>query len=576
MPIFRFRSLTALVLTAMVTGLPASAQTQTQFQAQTDGDAGAYLASRVAGNSSDYRAAAQWYARALLADPRNPVLLEGLILSQVSLGEFAGAADAARQLVETGQSSPAASIALLVADAEAQDFPAILDAGARRSVGALLDGLVAAWAEVGTGKMSEALARFDEIAASPGLEAFGLYHKALALASVGDMESADEIMSGRAAGPLVMMRRGVIAHIQILSQLERPADALALVDQAFGAEPDPRSDALRARLTAGGPLPFDMVTGSAQGIGEVFFTLATALNGEADDSYTLLYSRVAAHLNPGNTDARLLSAGLLEQQRQPELAGEVYAQIAPDAPDFHIAEIGRADTLMALDRQDEAIAVLETLTQSHGGLIVVQTALGDALRRMERYDEAIVAYDAAVGLLPALTERHWSLFFARGNSNERAGNWDAAEADLRQALALNPDQPQVLNYLGYSFVDKGENLEEALGMIERAVAARPDAGYIIDSLAWAFYRLGRYDEALAPMERASVLEPVDPVVTDHLGDVYWAVGRRLEAQFQWRRALSFEPKETDAIRIRRKLEVGLDAVLAEEGAPPLDAVANGN
>ena len=143
---------------------------------------------------------------------------------------------------------------------------------------------------------------------------------------------------------------------------------------------------------------------------------------------------------------------------------------------------------------------------------------------------------------------------------------------MREALRLNPDQPQVLNYLGYSFVDRGENLDEALGMIERAVAAEPGSGYIIDSLAWAYYRLGRYADAVAPMEQASLLEPVDPIVTDHLGDVYWAVGRTREAEFQWHRALSYGPLEKDAVRIRAKLEKGLDAVLAEEGAAPIAPV----
>ena len=154
------------------------------------------------------------------------------------------------------------------------------------------------------------------------------------------------------------------------------------------------------------------------------------------------------------------------------------------------------------------------------------------------------------------------------------GEWDRAEADFRTALELNPGQPQVLNYLGYSLVEKQIKLDEALEMIEQAVAASPDSGYIVDSLGWVLYRLGRYDEAVGHMERAVELMPVDPVVNDHLGDVYWAVGRAREAQFQWMRALSFvDPEEVDGEadpdRMRRKLEVGLDVVLAEEGADPL-------
>jgi Flp pilus assembly protein TadD len=208
------------------------------------------------------------------------------------------------------------------------------------------------------------------------------------------------------------------------------------------------------------------------------------------------------------------------------------------------------------------------------GVLLIQTALGDALRREDRFAEAAAAYDAAVALVAKPEARHWGLYYSRAIAYERQQMWDKAEPDFRKALELNPDQPQVLNYLGYSLLERHERLEEALGLIERAVRAEPEAGYIVDSYAWALFRLGRYREAVEPMERASVLEPVDPVVTDHLGDVYWAVGRQMEARFQWRRALSFDPEEKDAVRIRKKLEVGLDAVLAEEGMKPLTEVAN--
>jgi Flp pilus assembly protein TadD len=145
-------------------------------------------------------------------------------------------------------------------------------------------------------------------------------------------------------------------------------------------------------------------------------------------------------------------------------------------------------------------------------------------------------------------------------------DWPAAEADYKRALALAPGEPRVLNELGYSYVDRGQNLHLALAMIQQAVTAAPDEGYIVDSLAWAYFRLGRYKDAVAPMEKASLLMPVDPIVTDHLGDVYWSVGRKREAQFQWHRALSFKPEPKDAARIQLKLDKGLDQVLQDEKA----------
>ena len=564
------RILSALAL-AVLTALPAAPV------AAQDGDAGAYLAARVAGAREDYAQAAQWYTRALASDPSNTRLMEGAIVFGLSAGNNDAAVAVARRMQQMGQAGQSAHLALLADQAKRGDYAGLLaDLDAGRSIGMLLDGLSRAWAELGNGRMSEATEAFDKLAETPGVEAFGLYHKALALASVGDFESADDILSGRAAGTLRPSRRMVIAHAEILSQLERPEAALAVLETAFPGDSDPAITALADRLRAGEVLPYTVARNATEGLAEVFFTLALALNGEAEDGYTLLYARIAHWLRPDHVEALLLAAGLLEQQDQHDLAVATYARVPPTDGGFFAAEIGRARTLQAAGQADTAIEVLRALTRSHGDLPAVHVALGDALRRLERWPEAAEAYDAAIALVGEPERRHWSLFYSRAVVNERQKLWDKAEPDFRRALELEPDQPQVLNYLGYSYIEMGINLEEALSMIERAVAAQPDSGYIIDSLAWGLFRLGRYEEAVEPMERAAVLEPVDPIVTDHLGDVYWAVGRIREAQFQWRRALSFNPEEKEATRIRRKLEVGLDAVLAEEGAKPLSEVAAGN
>ena len=562
-PLSRILTATAV---AVALGSPLAAE---------DGDAGAYLAARVAESENDFRAAAGWYGKAILSDTANARLLEGAILAELGIGDMALAIEGAKQLKKLGgEPSQLGDFALLADEAQREDYAALLaSASAGRDVGELVNALVTAWAKVGEGKMSEALAEFDELTKSKGLEAFGYFHKALALASVGDFEGADEILSGRAAGPIFVMRRGVFAHVQILSQLERNADALALLDRSFGTEPDPVVDALRLRLQAGEPLPFDTIRTARDGIAEVFFSVAAALNGEADPVYTLLHLRVAEYLRPDHADVVLLTADTLETLGQHQLAVETYATFPPDDPAYVSAEIGRAGALRSDGQVDAAVEAMQALARAHPDLFSVQFALGDMLRLEERFDEAEVAYTAAINLQTKITEEDWVLFFYRGISHEQSKDWAAAEADFRQSLTLNPDQPQVLNYLGYGLVDRGESLDEALGMIEKAVAADPEQGYIIDSLAWAYFRLGRYDDALRPMEKASVLEPVDPIVTDHLGDVYWMVGRKLEARFQWRRALSFEPTETDATRILRKLEVGLDEVMAEEAkaSPPIKA-----
>lgn len=539
-------------------------------------DSGAYLAARVAGTDNDYREAAHWYTRALVASPTDMSLMEGAIAAQIGAGNMPAAIAVAGKLKATGVNSPAAELMLIADEAKREDYVALQANPKDGRTGAmLLDGLVNAWAELGTGRMSEALAAFDEMGKTEGLKGFALFHKALALASVGDFEGAEVIMSGEAAGAIGAMRRGTVAHAQILSQLERNKDAIALLDTSFPGDTDTAIQELRARLEAGEPVPFDIVRNVTDGLAEVFFTLGLALNGEAEDGFTLQYARVAMFLRPDHAEATLLAGAMLENLKQYDLATAAYAMVPQADGGFFAAEVGRARALQGAGKLDEALAVLNDQIRTNPRQLSVALALADMLRGAERWPEASAAYDAAIALIaqPA-APGYWPVYYSRAISLERQKMWDRAESDFRKALELAPDQPQVLNYLGYSFLERGENFDEALSMIERAVAQRPDSGYIIDSLAWGYFLAGRYADAVEPMERASLLEPVDATVTDHLGDVYWAVGRKLEANFQWRRALSFNPTDELAIRIRRKLEVGLDAVLVEEGAKSLSDVKN--
>jgi len=446
---------------------------------------------------------------------------------------------------------------------------------AGQGVGALADGLITAWVELARGDVKTALEIFDGVADERGLTNFALYHKALALASVGDFEAAEAIFSGGIEnGPLQRTRRGTRAWAEVLSQLERNDDAIAMIDDAFGASPDPEILALRTQLETGQPIPFSLIKSPKDGVAEVFYSIGQALLGDTGDDYTLLYARIAQHLNPDHIDAILMSAELLESLERYDLATDTYKSVPRDHPAFTAAEMGRAESLRRADRVDAAIEVLEALQKSHPEFPMVHVAAGDLYRQNERYGDSVAAYDTALSLFDEPTDNQWFIYYARAISHERQDTWPQAEADFRKALELNPDHPQVLNYLGYSLVEKQQKLDEALDMIERAVAAQPNSGYIVDSLGWVLYRLGRYDEAIGHMERAAELMPVDPVVNDHLGDVLWAVGRQTEARFQWKRALSFIDAENpspdvDGDRMRRKLEVGLDAVLEEEGAPPL-------
>ena len=543
--------------------------------AQAQSGFGAYLAGRQALYSSDFDAAATYYGRALARDRDNSEVLENFVLAQVAMGRADKALPVARIIEDRGERSQVAHMATAALLFETGDFDGYLARDLEAvGIGPLVDGLLTGWAHMGKGDRAAAMAQFDDVAAQNGLRLFAQYHKALALASDGAFEAAEEVFTADNGGLSRMSRRGAIARAQILSQLGRNDTALDILSEAFGGGFDPGLTAIADQLAAGGTLPFTTVTSAQDGAGEVFFTIGQALKGEASDDYTLIYARMAVYLRPDHIDGLLLSADLLDGLKQFDLAVSTFRKVPASSPEHHAAELGRADALRRSEKPDLAIEVLERLAKDYPTLPLVHSSLGDLYRQQEDYAGAVQAYDKALEFTEEGAGAQWFLLYARGISHERLKDWEKADADFRAALKLNPDQPQVLNYLGYSLVERQEKLDEALEMIERAVAGRPDSGYIVDSLGWVLYRLGRYEEAVGHMEKAVELMPVDPVVNDHLGDVFWAVGRYREAEFQWKRALSFiDPDDTDGEadpeRIRRKLEVGLDEVLAEEGAPPL-------
>lgn len=442
--------------------------------------AGDYLAGRQASFDGDIQAAASYYGQAVMFDPENPVILERAALAEISLGDVERAAALANKMVNDGHRSQVAHMAIVAQLSAAEDYDALMaQVNDDRGVGPLVDGLLLAWSKLGTGDMSAALVQFDDLAKQQGLRNFAMYHKALALASVGDFESSATILENAGTGGMQLTRRGVMAHVEVLSQLDRDEDALTLIETAFGSDLDPGLSLLREALEAGDTLPFTHIKGARDGLAEVFYTLAAALANEANDEFTLLYTRVAEYLRPDHIDAILLTASLLDDMGQSELAVKAYAQVPEDHPAYHAAELGRAAALRDSDKTDAAVEVLQRLAKTHGDQPIVHSTLGDTMRQLERYEEANEAYTQALGLFEVETQGQWFLHYARAICHERLGEWEAAEADFRAALELNPEQPQVLNYLGYSLVEKQIKLDEALDMIQRAAAARPDSGYIL-------------------------------------------------------------------------------------------------
>lgn len=540
----------------------------------TKGLAGPYLAGRQAALDNDYRAAAEYYGLALGQDGTDPYLQDSALVSMISAGDIKEAVELAARTTSEGKATDLAALIRwteLAHQGRWDDLLTAMDASPsiqQENQGGqenLLDGMLRAWALLGAGKASDAIAAFESLSKIPGARPMVAYHLALAKAKVGDYEAADKLLTSEAAANHLP---GVIARAEILSQLEQNTTAVTLLEGQPGFDDEPSLVSLRDRLAKGETVPFDSIKTPADGMAQVFMTFASAMaSGEEPDPIALVQARLATWLAPDMLEARLLTAQLLQLFGQYDLAEQEFDELRERGGMRPIAELSRIDTLARAERLDDAEKAALALTAEHPDLAQGWIALGDLLRQQEKFGQAVPAYDKALSLLKDSGNMRWFPLYARGIALERSGQFPKAEADFREALKLQPDSAQVLNYLGYSLVDRNERLDEALKMIERAVQLRPDDGYILDSLAWAYFRMGRYQEAVAPMERSVSAMASDPLVNDHMGDIYWMVGRHREAEIQWHRALSLKPetKEEEA-RIRKKLDLGLDAVLAEEKA----------
>lgn len=531
---------------------------------------GGYLAGRHALSTKDFDAASTYLSRAIEDDIENPELLNGLISVQVSLGDIGAAKISSDNLDLLGVQTQLSNMVKIAIQLRNRDFDnAKQQIENEQGINPLLDKIVTGWAFADQGNFEDAETIFDEIGKGSSLAQFSQMQKASMLAAYGRYESALNTIGNLEKNSNRISIDARALKVQLLLKLDNKEEATEYFSKIFGDGVN--SDAANLRMQVEDhPNAYSIEESLSleAGIAYAFYAIADILKDDADPNTALLYVRLAQYLNENSQKAILLAADLLDQMGQYDLAVAEYAKISPSSSYFLSSELGRVGALRDGGKTEAALEVLYYLSREFSDIGIVHNSLGDFLRREERYSEAKIAYDRAVDIYRENNNVSWVVLYARGITHERLQEWDKAESDFRNALTINPDQANVLNYLGYSLIDRGEKLDEAMTMIEKAVSLQPESGYIVDSLAWGLFKLGKYETAIPHMEKAAELMPVDPIVTDHLGDLYWAVGRQLEAKFQWRRALSFDPELKDATRIREKLRIGLDRVLVNEGLKP--------
>jgi tetratricopeptide (TPR) repeat protein len=556
-----FRHAAAIICTATTLSLPSAlaAQAPTSQELAHSTRSGSYLAARQAGSERDSAAAAAYYRNALKLDPHNNELLSRTFLSVLTEGDVEEAAKLAERVVQADRNDRIARLVLGLRALRVKQYVTArtnLAQSVRGPVTDLTATLLSAWALYGAGETRGAIEAIDKLA---GPEWYGIFkdlHAGMILdAANNKKEAGKRYERAYKADPNAL--RTVEAYGRWLSRNGSKADALRVYTTFDKALPrHPLITQAIKEISAGEKLP-PLVDSAQSGAAEALYGLGASIGRRGGEDLALVYLELALYLSPSHPMALLSLADLYESLKKPELALKVYERMPASSPLRRNSEIQLATDLDSLDRTDEAKKRLEHLVSEHPKDTEAILALGNILRGRKQFAECADVYSKAIATVPQPEKSNWVTFYFRGICYERSKQWPKAEADLKKALELFPDQPLVLNYLGYSWVDQGLNLDDGMKMIRRAVDQRPDDGYIVDSLGWAYFRIANYPEAVKNLERAVELKPEDPTINDHLGDAYWKVGRTLEARFQWNHARDLNPDKDDLPKIEAKIKDGL-------------------
>lgn len=511
-----------------------------------------YLRARADDDAGRLEAAAAGYATVLAARPTDADLAVRTMRQAVEAGDRALAVRTARAM-DAGR-LPADGKLLLIVDAiAAHDW--VTARSRTASIGSddpfsfivpTLKGWIALGAHDGDPLASLATAAPDSLAASYTGE-----HRALLLLAMG---KTDEGIA--ALRPLLGEGGGRATRLAVIGAvaLQRAGKRDAAIELLAGD--NTVLAAARARLAAGASLPGG-VADAAQGVAELLIRIAADMYHQKPSSVALLPARMASFLDPASSEVWLVIANMLGDAGQSATALGVLDRVPASDPFAASARDSRLQLLASSGKKDQALAEARRAAQSPQADVGDWTRLGDLLVEMDRQGEAAEAYGKAIAAAKAGTPGRdlWTLWMLQGGALERAGNWKQAEPALRKALVLAPDQPIVLNYLGYAQLERHQNIAEAKGMVEKASRLAPDDSAITDSVGYADYLQGNYAAAIATFERAVAGDPGESSINEHLGDAYWAVGRRIEARFAWTAAL-VQAEPDAATRLRAKIDNG--------------------
>lgn len=524
-----------------------------------------YVASQFAQSTDNLEAASGYVAAVLADDPDNPVLLQRAFELSLGAGQYPEALRFAARLHADDPANSTARFVLMADALRERKYEAAsryTDGLASSGIEGFLVPIIRAWIAQGEGRSADVidaeLARLDDV---PAFRSYVREHRGyLALARGDDKAAVRELMPlvAEQSGGGIRVRQAIASAL--LEQGNRNA-AIQIIESGRSLTTEPLVNVLLEDIRDDGKIANPVDT-PARGVGQLFLRAGIDLGNERAVPLSLVLLRLAGLMAPDFPDVWLATATVLAQADQPSAAFDALRTIPKSSPLWLEARLAEARIYSATDEDEQALAVLEDIVKRYPDQAVILAQKADVLRQTDRFAEAAAYYSRALDLTPANSQDRWQLLYMRGVSYERARNWSQAEADLKAALALKPNDPGILNYLGYSWVEQRRNLPEAKAMLQQAVKLEPTDGFIVDSLGWAYFVSGDYAEAVRLLEQAVAVEPGDPTINDHLGDAYWMVGRTIEARYRWRAALASSPEPERIAEIARKADFGLNAVAA--------------
>ncbi|MEM6603873.1 MAG: tetratricopeptide repeat protein [Pseudomonadota bacterium] len=544
--------------------IPAYVQNYTPQAANLTG---AYLSARIARFHYDFDAAASHSQRAFALDESNNLFIkdQGVRLS-LAEQDFETAAKFAQKILKKENEKVTPIIALVaVIDFLAQDkteeAAEILEKYGDDIFNAPVKALVGSTLYYMSNNFKEANKYLASLKGYDLFEFLRLYHAALIEIIHKNYDMAELLLAKAQQYRDPMTARIALTRAWVALQKGDMQKANIIIEKAGKKYPDHMVKSTLSEWQKSKILKFSPAQTYKAVLAEAIHNIGVIYGREHDYETSLAFFFMSDFLRPKSLHNIATIAEIYATIKVFDKSADFYKKLAQNSDQA----IGRDATLNAVyalnaaKRSEEAYAILKDAITKDPEFPGFHHALGDLLRTDKKYQEAISQYNLALERVTEDKQKlSWRIYYMRGIAYERSGMWEKAEADLLEAMKYVPNNAEVVNYLAYSWIDRGQNLPQALELLERAVKRAPENGYIVDSLGWAYYNIGQYKKAVAILSRALELTPGDPVINEHMADAFWKVGRYREAYFGWYHALQFDPEPKDKQRIAKKYEFGLD------------------